>query len=166
MIRRPPRSTLFPYTTLFRARELAQRPARLLDVVEDVTAPNPVEARVGRVELGGVTLAELETRGEGPVADHGARRFHALLRWLDAHHVSSWPDRLGEPEGKEADPAADVKAAGSLGQVEVGDEDARLGFLEEVHALQRLRERLGLRLGHQGSPLAESIASSALVLAA
>src|SRR3989442_12042887 len=27
MIRRPPRSTLFPYTTLFRSRELAQRVA-------------------------------------------------------------------------------------------------------------------------------------------
>src|SRR3989454_12790937 len=26
MIRRPPRSTLFPYTTLFRARSIAQRP--------------------------------------------------------------------------------------------------------------------------------------------
>src|SRR2546430_4819965 len=28
MIRRPPRSTLFPYTTLFRSREAAQRHAR------------------------------------------------------------------------------------------------------------------------------------------
>src|SRR2546426_9290403 len=28
MIRRPPRSTLFPYTTLFRSRRPARRPAR------------------------------------------------------------------------------------------------------------------------------------------
>src|SRR2546429_8418951 len=28
MIRRPPRSTLFPYTTLFRSRSLRRRPAR------------------------------------------------------------------------------------------------------------------------------------------
>src|SRR3712207_7630161 len=28
MIRRPPRSTLFPYTTLFRSAELARRPSR------------------------------------------------------------------------------------------------------------------------------------------
>src|SRR3712207_7906156 len=28
MIRRPPRSTLFPYTTLFRSRDAALRPAR------------------------------------------------------------------------------------------------------------------------------------------
>ena len=69
------------------------------------------------------------------MADQRARRFHALCRWLDAHHAPSWPDRLGEPEGEEPDAAADVKAARALGQVEVGDEDARLGLLEEVHAL-------------------------------
>src|SRR3712207_7453968 len=43
MIRRPPRSTLFPYTTLFRSRQTAIRPAegsRLSD-------PGPVERRAG-----------------------------------------------------------------------------------------------------------------------
>src|SRR3712207_9329377 len=30
MIRRPPRSTLFPYTTLFRSRDLAQPPVEAL----------------------------------------------------------------------------------------------------------------------------------------
>src|SRR2546427_4846347 len=30
MIRRPPRSTLFPYTTLFRSRPTCERPAELL----------------------------------------------------------------------------------------------------------------------------------------
>src|SRR3712207_8929914 len=37
MIRRPPRSTLFPYTTLFRSRERGLgEPAALLDVVLEV----------------------------------------------------------------------------------------------------------------------------------
>src|SRR6266516_5220227 len=31
MIRRPPRSTLFPYTTLFRSRRSARRPLRLVE---------------------------------------------------------------------------------------------------------------------------------------
>src|SRR5260221_10404695 len=31
MIRRPPRSTLFPYTTLFRSRDAAARPAAAAD---------------------------------------------------------------------------------------------------------------------------------------
>src|SRR2546425_4865818 len=33
MIRRPPRSTLFPYTTLFRSRGLATTPAQLVLVI-------------------------------------------------------------------------------------------------------------------------------------
>src|SRR5258708_14923476 len=38
MIRRPPRSTLFPYTTLFRSRSLAMNRARILlqDLLETV----------------------------------------------------------------------------------------------------------------------------------
>src|SRR3712207_8903946 len=34
MIRRPPRSTLFPYTTLFRSRPLGQEQVRLPEAVE------------------------------------------------------------------------------------------------------------------------------------
>src|SRR3712207_7763853 len=51
MIRRPPRSTLFPYTTLFRSRvrEMAQHRQRVLvgpvDVVED-QQPRPASGRV------------------------------------------------------------------------------------------------------------------------
>src|SRR2546429_3620206 len=44
MIRRPPRSTLFPYTTLFRSRSLACRSARCgctkQQVMEVVVVPN------------------------------------------------------------------------------------------------------------------------------
>src|SRR5256885_10446960 len=49
MIRRPPRSTLFPYTTLFRSR------IRFLDVIEslhqiDIRFPAPIAAdRVGKL---------------------------------------------------------------------------------------------------------------------
>jgi hypothetical protein len=83
------------------------------------------------------------------VADQRAGCFHALRRGLDAHHAPLWADRLGEPEGEEPGAAADVKAAGALRQGEVGDEDARFGLLEEVHALQRFRKGFGLGLGHQ-----------------
>src|SRR3712207_7182269 len=47
MIRRPPRSTLFPYTTLFRSRgEPEQLPGPLRK-----TRGEPVSARTGRVEM-------------------------------------------------------------------------------------------------------------------
>src|SRR3989454_7121080 len=47
MIRRPPRSTLFPYTTLFRSRHVAQ-PTVLLDHLEPVLPDRECEAVLGR----------------------------------------------------------------------------------------------------------------------
>src|SRR4051794_41491583 len=38
MIRRPPRSTLFPYTTLFRSDQRLDRPARLVGRLADLAA--------------------------------------------------------------------------------------------------------------------------------
>src|SRR5258705_7841296 len=56
MIRRPPRSTLFPYTTLFRSDEIAELPlalqAKLLHVLQDF--------RFSRV--GGHGLINVDTR--------------------------------------------------------------------------------------------------------
>src|SRR3712207_8344774 len=69
MIRRPPRSTLFPYTTLFRSRQpgLAHDPDRLGDRVGD-----------------GVAAAE---RGDGEGDQHG---LHSLRRrWLGSARVGS-----------------------------------------------------------------------------
>src|SRR5258707_14486939 len=50
MIRRPPRSTLFPYTTLFRSTRVARRPfcllrARLLRAARRRLAPFPGRSR-------------------------------------------------------------------------------------------------------------------------
>src|SRR5688572_32407893 len=41
MIRRPPRSTLFPYTTLFRSRVINRRNLNLPDLRSHVTTPSP-----------------------------------------------------------------------------------------------------------------------------
>src|SRR5438034_4580923 len=54
MTRRPPRSTLFPYTTLFRSHQLV----RLLETIEEPLIPVLVE-----VEWHGV-LVDLERLGE------------------------------------------------------------------------------------------------------
>src|SRR3712207_6956398 len=49
MIRRPPRSTLFPYTTLFRSRRAPEHPAVRLTNLRDVVHPHdpilPADAR-------------------------------------------------------------------------------------------------------------------------
>src|SRR3712207_7717662 len=65
MIRRPPRSTLFPYTTLFRSQGADQR------VVGSAYAGPPGRAerrqpRVGEVELLARTAEELGVLGVGP----------------------------------------------------------------------------------------------------
>src|SRR3712207_8140746 len=57
MIRRPPRSTLFPYTTLFRS-----------DLAGDVTAVELVARRLvaGRAALPGAALVGRDQPAEGP----------------------------------------------------------------------------------------------------
>src|SRR5258705_8229252 len=50
MIRRPPRSTLFPYTTLFRSQK-TQSPARQRNSVPARRAPRPVHPPFAGTEL-------------------------------------------------------------------------------------------------------------------
>src|SRR5256885_6052452 len=50
MIRRPPRSTLFPYTTLFRSTLLAHRHVRIEQHVERVGPALPLAPRLREVE--------------------------------------------------------------------------------------------------------------------
>src|SRR2546422_3324505 len=53
MIRRPPRSTLFPYTTLFRSLERRSRPdARRADAGGAQARPQPFRDRQRRLALG------------------------------------------------------------------------------------------------------------------
>src|SRR2546426_5435921 len=53
MIRRPPRSTLFPYTTLFRSRGARREGARDdgCEDADDALPPDPAEAEHGRPVL-------------------------------------------------------------------------------------------------------------------
>src|SRR2546426_11305576 len=46
MIRRPPRSTLFPYTTLFRSLRLVELPAALVSASPTLFAQNPLAAQI------------------------------------------------------------------------------------------------------------------------
>src|SRR2546421_13030084 len=62
MIRRPPRSTLFPYTTLFRSLINGKRP-------KGVTAKDLILAIIGKVGIGG---------GNGHVAEYGGEAIRAL----------------------------------------------------------------------------------------
>src|SRR2546427_7000480 len=62
MIRRPPRSTLFPYTTLFRSHDVVLKRPRAADAVRVRIAVDDV--RVGRLRRAQVEQGELHPVGE------------------------------------------------------------------------------------------------------
>src|SRR3989441_9526764 len=69
MIRRPPRSTLFPYTTLFRSEDLAQRGDLGLEVVflDDAIRPHAPHQPV-LVDNGAARVDQRDQRVEGSPA--------------------------------------------------------------------------------------------------
>src|SRR2546422_7921079 len=68
MIRRPPRSTLFPYTTLFRSLD-EERIRRELEALD----PMRLDAEEGKVALHGA-LADARPRRDAPHAPLGDRK--------------------------------------------------------------------------------------------
>src|SRR3712207_7962795 len=85
MIRRPPRSTLFPYTTLFRSLVIEHRPEdrqRPVVVVEDVDHARllrPVDVR-GRVDLP-------EARSEEHTSELQSRQYLVCRLLLEKKHT-------------------------------------------------------------------------------
>src|SRR2546422_4875965 len=84
MIRRPPRSTLFPYTTLFRSRaavqQVRQRPDRREAVVESVQHVRRTLVQHHVLHFGGS-----EARGGGRSEEHTSElqsRLHLVCRLL------------------------------------------------------------------------------------
>src|SRR3989454_4877013 len=97
MIRRPPRSTLFPYTTLFRSRLALQRtdrPKRDCAITlhaDFVHSPEAMEEMVKRLESGAdLVVAELlEERGGSRALRLARRRAPRLLPLPGLHDTIS-----------------------------------------------------------------------------
>src|SRR3712207_7803078 len=71
MIRRPPRSTLFPYTTLFRSGERI--------------APPPVELRMGESARSGMTVADDGWRRQSTCSSRSSLRFASVPARSEEH---------------------------------------------------------------------------------
>src|SRR6266496_382102 len=85
MIRRPPRSTLFPYTTLFRSRDRRpDRPARRPGV-GDSADHRPVP-RIRRRELGVLLVTTLSPEDAKMTAVEKAAVLAEALPWLKQFH--------------------------------------------------------------------------------
>src|SRR5437870_7193907 len=129
MIRRPPRSTLFPYTTLFRSEDLLLGDLhRVLHVDEDggldVVAPGEVlRALAADGDPGALVHARLD------VAEHRralARGDERALRGAEVHRVAD-----GELPGA-LDQARDHLVVQLLGDEEPRARLARLPLVEEA----------------------------------
>src|SRR2546422_8990550 len=116
MIRRPPRSTLFPYTTLFRSRGKRDRLVRGLEAIEGVTCATPAGAFYcfpdisGILERTGMTceafaerlledahVAALAGTAVGPAGGGHPRPWYAPRPWPIELALARTPRRVGGP---------------------------------------------------------------------
>src|SRR2546430_14282687 len=96
MIRRPPRSTLFPYTTLFRSR--AQQPAVLLGLIEHVAPLGSLEQPLPELRHLGAHGAHPRKR-RGPTSEERLHApAHARERPADRFVGRTVRLQRGEPE--------------------------------------------------------------------
>src|SRR2546430_8979051 len=81
MIRRPPRSTLFPYTTLFRSRYVAREPSPELGDISEHTALGVWHGMRACLEFARLKKARVAVQGVGSVGMWLAR----ILRRSEEH---------------------------------------------------------------------------------
>src|SRR3712207_7333900 len=90
MIRRPPRSTLFPYTTLFRSSERAAEVVRTYFERLVPLAAERYDAEVGKL-IGDAVMVVFNSRGDQP--DHALRAVRAALALRSEEHTSELQSR-------------------------------------------------------------------------
>src|SRR2546430_15648199 len=106
MIRRPPRSTLFPYTTLFRSEHRVRSSRLRLPMVSDFNSGLLEEVdesvvlflSLGKVRLRRISPALRIGPGERivrPSHEHRAERVRHALAPISAGHVSNGEDAWG-----------------------------------------------------------------------
>src|SRR3989441_11718852 len=102
MIRRPPRSTLFPYTTLFRSLDDLARVERLVPEVVRQVLERGGAALVGRAVLPHAGLVPADEAHQDPEGTVGWRRVESDLDGADlAHRLAG--EALRAPEGRVVD---------------------------------------------------------------
>src|SRR3712207_8514445 len=69
MIRRPPRSTLFPYTTLFRSFDLMEMAKAIARTKDEIAAINPADQEQSRLTEASETLDAIVKTTERATSD-------------------------------------------------------------------------------------------------
>src|SRR3712207_7982371 len=102
MIRRPPRSTLFPYPTLFRSERIARAASRAgrdpasirLVAVSKTFSADHVRAAA---DAGQIDFGENKVRSEEHTSELQSRQYLVCRLLLEQNHHTGWPDRLSQP---------------------------------------------------------------------
>src|SRR3712207_8535506 len=89
MIRRPPRSTLFPYTTLFRSAELLEREDRLAAKVRTGVERRQVEVAALIEDVGAARVLEVEVRSEEHTSELQSRQYLVCRLLLEKKNISN-----------------------------------------------------------------------------
>src|SRR2546429_5570857 len=94
MIRRPPRSTLFPYTTLFRSHAASPNPVSLDQFLQACAERDLLRERILR-QMGNVPTL-LSPVSSAPAFRHGAGNYNPATGYLDRseEHTSELQSRL------------------------------------------------------------------------
>src|SRR3712207_8606722 len=88
MIRRPPRSTLFPYTTLFRSVRVLQRAARGDGPRPGADLPRAVRASGKRSRAGGAVPVDAHLLAAAPVPQLDVRERDRKSTRLNSSHAN------------------------------------------------------------------------------
>src|SRR5256885_6584482 len=120
MIRRPPRSTLFPYTTLFRSRALEQAGVASRAAGAIAMGRGIIAAEVGfglDDSTGGAAASELTQQdvSQKPTRDLGSRSRVERRRQCSASHVPPVSPRFTFDQNDSPPPAPPVSTSGSRG---------------------------------------------------
>src|SRR3712207_7821243 len=99
MIRRPPRSTLFPYTTLFRSRELGEQGVTILLVEQNAKLAMNSSHRTYVLEAGQVTFHGPSPRSEEHTSELQSRQYLVCRLLLEKKNKSATdrPDNNPSP---------------------------------------------------------------------
>src|SRR3712207_3348698 len=161
MIRRPPRSTLFPYTTLFRSRRSSRRSASRRGSRTTATSVLPATSirtcPTMRRRCSTPTAAERTIHGSHEVVEHLAERLpdarderHLLLRVEARLRVTEPSDAVDEPvclvglETEDPFPVAEAEPARRVRE-HVGELAAHHAVFREHGAALLARQQVPLR---------------------
>src|SRR3712207_3795397 len=161
MIRRPPRSTLFPYTTLFRSGTISVEVSELLsDELKKRGVPHTVlNAKPEFAQREGETVAEAGRPGAVTIATNMAGRGVDIKLGGNAEHLTQMELaklglRPGDPDYDErfrdVFPAIEARVEGDRRRV--GDVGGLFIVGTERHESRRIDNQLRGRAGRQGDP--------------